>query len=170
LAEELSLTFIKHSFFEDDLLTECSINGSISPDTTDAIRNGITATFDITFQLLYESRAGGKRLRDVRLREESFSIEYDVWENKYIVKDISRENDYLVGSTASVVFQINKIINPISFRIRNPHMEDKFTLRAKIKIKTIKLFPPFGIFLLFFDPWNYESRWISTDTFTMGEL
>jgi len=41
-------------------------------------------------------------------------------------------------------------------------------VKGRIKIQTIKLYPPFGIFLYFFDPWNYDSGWIGSDVFEIA--
>jgi hypothetical protein len=54
---------------------------------------------------------------------------------------------------------INAVISPQVIRLDPMDWKDRLYLRAKIKIQTIRLFPPFGIFLLFFDPWNFESDW-----------
>jgi hypothetical protein len=58
---------------------------------------------------------------------------------------------------------MNAAINPLTMNLAGLEHAGQVYVRAKIKIQTIRLFPPFGIFLIFFDPWNFESVWSQTE-------
>jgi hypothetical protein len=59
------------------------------------------------------------------------------------------------------------VVNPVTMSVTSIKADEKLVVRVKIKVQTIKLYPPFGIFLFFFDPWNYESSWLYSDVFTV---
>jgi hypothetical protein len=162
-AEELTVQFIDHSYERDSIETAFSIVGDISNDTIDAIRNGITAKFFITFQISNSSRFIGRSRTTFRERSESFNISYDVWENTFILEDNRRMNYHTVRGYGNIIRTMNTALNPLTMDITGFEPAEQIYLRAKIKIQTIRLFPPFGIFLLFFDPWNFESDWIQTE-------
>lgn len=158
-AEDLRIEFSGYNFEKETLLTYFSIKGDISFDTIDAIRNGITAKLYITFQL---SKSGGflgigKTIYAEKV--ETFNLSYDVWDNVFIVEERSRKLRQSVKKPSEIVEFINGAINPLSLSIVTVKGDKKLYMRARIRIQTIKLFPPFGIFMIFFDPWNYESGW-----------
>ena len=170
LADLLSVDFHTHAFQETRLESNLSIVGNISYDTIDAIRNGITARFNLTVQL-YEGKGifgGTKKLVDQRSKV--FTISFDVWENRFIVNDRRRREDHYVNVSSQILAKINEMMNPFVLTLPKEYIHKEFRLRAKIKVQTIKLYPPFGIFLLFFDPWNYESSWIESGTLKAEEL
>jgi hypothetical protein len=162
-AEELSIRFNGHTVTAGELSTALELTGDVSYDTIDAIRNGITAKFFITFQLSSSSRFMGRSKTTFLERVETFNISYDVWENTYILKDTKRRNAHVAHNAGDIVQKINGAIDPLVMEVGNFDRIDRLYLRGKIKIQTIRLFPPFGIFLLFFDPWNFESDWIATN-------
>ena len=167
-ADTLTVIF-NESMYKDTLFqTDFSLNGDISYDTIEAIRNGITANMFVTFQLLKSNSlpARGRNLKGEMVY--SFTISYDVWENSFII--IYDETTYYVDKSSDIIGEIENMISPLSMRVYPELKKEKLLLRAKIKIETIKLYPPLGIFLIFFDPWNYESKWINTDVFTLEEL
>jgi hypothetical protein len=86
-----------------------------------------------------------------------------VWENAFVLEDNRRKNYHTVRGYGNIIRTMNAAINPLVMDITGFEPVEQVYLRAKIKIQTIRLFPPFGIFLLFFDPWNFESRWIQTE-------
>jgi len=160
--EDLTVAFSGYSMQEDNLHASLKLKGKISDDNIDAIQNGITAQLYITLQLARSSPLLGIGKSISEETTETFNISYDVWENSYVIEDRKRKNVHKVKFPSQIVQTVNDIINPLVFDIGDWNTYN-LSLRAKIKIKTIKLFPPFGIFLLFFDPWNYESEWIETE-------
>jgi hypothetical protein len=167
-ANKLTVIF-NEKIYENDLFqSDFSINGDISYDTIEAIQNGITANMFVTVQLLRSSSliARGRNLKGEKVY--SFTISYDVWENSFII--INNDATYYVDKSSDIIAEIDEIISPLSIRLSPDHEKEKLMFRAQIKIETIKLYPPLGIFLIFFDPWNYESGWINTDIFTLEQL
>jgi hypothetical protein len=162
-AEELTLKFREHDVLPQEIRTFLSVSGDISYDTVDAIRNGITAKIFITFEISSSARFIGKSGTNYHEKTETFNISYDVWENKFVILDNKRRDSYLVPSPWGIVETINTVINPLSMDISRIEPADHLYMRAKIRIQTIRLFPPFGIFLLFFDPWNFDSGWVFTE-------
>jgi hypothetical protein len=168
--EDLSVDFGSTPYTEGRIDAYFYFAGNISYDTMDAIRNGITARLILTFQLAESGGVFGSVKDILRERVESFNINYDVWENSYKISDRNRNEEYFVPNASDVLLRIHEIINPIALRANAVRNGDKLVVRAKIKIQTIKLFPPFGIFLFFFDPWNYESSWLYSEVFTIGTV
>ncbi|KPJ83883.1 MAG: hypothetical protein AMS17_16930, partial [Spirochaetes bacterium DG_61] len=162
-AEELSIQFENHTIEQGKLTTSLSITGDISYDTIDAIRNGITAKFFVTFQLSSSARFIGRSRTTFVETIESFNISYDVWENSYILHDNRQKNTLVARNSGDILYRINDATSPLVTDVTAMDWNDRLYMRAKIKIQTIRLFPPFGIFLLFFDPWNFESSWIQTE-------
>jgi hypothetical protein len=162
-AEELTLQFMEHEVLVPEIKTSLSVSGNISYDTVDAIRNGISAKFLITFQISRSPRFIGKSRTTYAEKTETFNISYDVWENKFVILDNKRRDSYFAPNPWGIVETINLAINPLSMDISRMDTANQLYMRAKIRIQTIRLFPPFGIFLLFFDPWNYDSGWIFTE-------
>jgi hypothetical protein len=162
-AEQLSLRFGSSEIHGEKLSTNLSLIGDVSYDTIDAVRNGITAKFFITIQLSTSPRFLGRSRTSFMETVESFNISYDVWESSYVLKDNSRKTSYAAGNAGEIVKTINAAVSPKDFNISAIDMNDRLYVRAKIKIQTIRLFPPFGIFLLFFDPWNFESDWVQVE-------
>ncbi len=169
-AENLTIQFNKNTYSNGKFQSYFSLNGNISYDTVDAIQNGITAKFHITFQLTKSEGFLGLAQNVIKERVESFFISYDVWENTFIIQDKVRNNSYYADRAGNIVKKIYEIINPVTIDLSSIKENDQMTLRAKIYIQTIKLYPPFGIFLYFFDPWNYESNWIYTEPFILNKL
>jgi hypothetical protein len=158
-ADPLSVQFNNHTFEKKQMKTSYIIVGDMSYDTVDAIRNGITAKLFVTIQLSKSAGFLGIGKSTFVERAETFDISFDVWDNSFIIEDKKRKNSSHAASAYEIVSTINSNIIPLTMDISPIRGAERLYLRAKIKIKTIKLFPPFGIFLLFFDPWNYESDW-----------
>jgi len=170
LGGDLSLHFVNQAYRDGRFYTDIRFDGDISYDTLDAIRNGITANMYITLQL---SKSGGMFRSGrgvIAQKTESFTISFDVWENRFVLQDRSRKAEVLVSSPVEIVRQVTKFITPFSTPLTRVTLADRVFIRGKIKIQTIKLYPPFGIFLYFFDPWNYESGWFYSDTFTLENI
>jgi hypothetical protein len=158
-AEQLSIQFDDYEVQRQRLSTNLVLTGDISYDTIDAIRNGITARFFITIQLSTSSSFLGRSRSTFMETVKSFNISYDVWENTYVLKDNSRRNTRVASNAGEIVQSINAVLSPQVINLADIEWKGRMYLRARIKIQTIRLFPPFGIFLLFFDPWNFESGW-----------
>jgi hypothetical protein len=162
-ADPLSVHFNNHTFENKRIKTSYFIVGDISYDTVDAIRNGITAKLFVTIQLSKSAGFLGIGKSTFVERAETFDISFDVWDNSFIIEDKKRKNSYHAVNDYEIISTINSTILPLTMDISPIRGAERLYLRAKIKIQTIKLFPPFGIFLLFFDPWNYESDWESVE-------
>ena len=162
-AEDLSIQFTGHESSEERLLTSVSVTGDISYDIIDAIRNGITAKLFITFQLSNSARFIGRSRDTFREQTESFNIYYDVWENGFVLEDNYRKSLHTVHRYSDIIAGMNAAINPLTMNLSGLDHTGQVYLRARIKIQSIRLFPPFGIFLIFFDPWNYNSVWSQTE-------
>jgi len=167
LSDSLAVKFDTSEFLDGNLVTHVSLTGSFSYDTLDAIRNGITAKLFITFQLARASSFIGMGRKVFKQRLETFTISFDVWNNSFILEDKQRKGQYNAETPLEVITYVNELINPLTFEISSIEDTEQLLIRARIKIQSIKLFPPFGIFLVFLDPWNYESDWIQSDVFTL---
>jgi hypothetical protein len=164
-AGELTIRYYRHFVEDKKLNLELGIVGEISYDTIDAIRNGITANLHVSFHLV---RTGGIFDSGRELagqRNETFTIAFDVWENTFLIQDKTRKKEYQASSPTDILRQISRNMSPVRMSVPPPDMEGKYVVKGRIKIQTIKLFPPFGLFLYIFDPWNYDSGWISTEVF-----
>ncbi|RKY01083.1 MAG: hypothetical protein DRP54_04320 [Spirochaetes bacterium] len=156
--QELSISFKKVNIRDSSAISSFNINGKISYGTIDAIRNGITARMYIMFQALYRgplsmgSRVAGEKTL-------VFTISYDVWDNSFIVFKKGDSEKYPVQTPSDILALIVDLSNPVIIKIQEKKVDDILSLRAKIKIQTLKLYPPLGLFLFFYDPWNYESGW-----------
>ena len=168
--ESLSVTFQNHVYTQEHVDSYFLFSGDISYDTVDAVRNGITARLIFIFQLVESGGVFGTVKDVLRERVESFNLTYDIWENSFKITDRNRDVEYMASSASEVLFRIHEVINPVKMRAPAVHDDEKLVVRAKIRIQTIKLYPPFGIFLFFFDPWNYETSWIYSDVFSMKTL
>ena len=168
-AEQLSVRFDQNSINDSRLESSISFVGDISYDTIDAIRNGITARLILTIQCARGGALRGSVRKILKEEIETFNISYDVWENRFKLIDQNRKEEYYITYPQSILEKIAEVINPLSYSIPKAYLDERLLLRVKIKIKTIKLYPPFGIFLVFFDPWNYESNWMSTEIITEEE-
>jgi len=162
-SDELNVQFSDSSSSGERLQASVHISGDISYDIVNAIRNGITAKLFITFQLSNSTRFIGRSRTTFREKTESFNIYYDVWENGFVLEDNSRNSLRVVHRYSDIIDTMNEAINPFSINLAGLEHEGQVYLRARIKIQTIRLFPPFGIFLIFFDPWNFESVWSQTE-------
>ncbi len=168
--DSLTVKFNTSELMDGKLLTPVALTGTISYDTLDAIRNGITAKLFITFQLMRAPGFIGMGKKVFKQRLETFTISFDVWDNSFILEDKRRQELFNTGSSSEVIAHVNKMISPLTFEASSIGDTEPLLLRARIKIQSIKLFPPFGIFLVFLDPWNFESRWIQSDVFTLNKL
>jgi hypothetical protein len=168
-AEQLSVRFDQNSINNSRLESSISFVGDIPYDTIDAVRNGITARLILTIQFVRGGALRGSVRKILKEEIETFNISYDVWENSFKLIDQKRKEEYYITYLPSILEKIAEVINPLSYSIPKIDIDEKLLLRVKIKIQTIKLYPPFGIFLVFFDPWNYESNWISSDIITEEE-
>jgi len=166
-AENLTIQFQRNTVSDGQINAFFSLQGSISYDTVDAIRNGITAKLKINFQL---TRSEGflSRGQDIlREKVEELTISYDVWENGFVIENEEPRSVQQVKRASNIVSKVNEMISPTVIDAASLSTDEEVSLRAKIYIQTIKLYPPFGIFLYFFDPWNYESDWIYSSPFTL---
>lgn len=168
-AEQLSVRFDQNSVNDSRLESSISFVGDISYDTIDAIRNGITARLILTIQYARGGALRGSVRKILKEEVETFNISYDVWENSFKLIDQKRKEEYYITYSQSILEKIAEVINPLSYLIPRTYLDERLLLRVKIKIQTIKLYPPFGIFLVFFDPWNYESNWMSSEIITEEE-
>lgn len=162
-SDELNMHFSDSSSSGEMLQASVHISGDISYDIINAIRNGITAKLFITFQLSNSTRFIGRSRTTFREKTESFNIYYDVWENGFVLEDNSRSALRIVHRYSDIIDTMNEAINPLYMNLAGLEHEGQVYLRARVKIQTIRLFPPFGIFLIFFDPWNFESVWSQTE-------
>ncbi len=166
-SKELSVNIKGKSVKGKVLYVTVDLDGNISYDTIEAIKNGITAKIYVTVQLL---RSGGFiniSQGTISQKTIAFTISYDVWENKFILKSKKLKKMFKLGNPAEIISSIEKSINPIVLSIGSAKSNYKLILRSKLEIQTIKLYPPFGIFLYFFDPWNYETKWTYSKSFTL---
>ena len=168
--ESLSVSFQRNVYSKGRVHSYFLFSGDISYDTVDAVRNGITARLVLIFQLVESGGVFGSVKDVLRERVESFNLTYDVWENSFRIVDRNRDAEYMAANASEVLFRINEAINPVKLSASSVRDDEKLIVRAKIRIQTIKLYPPFGIFLFFFDPWNYETSWIYSDVFTVKTL
>jgi len=168
--DSLTVKFNTSEFVDGKLVTPVALTGTISYDTIDAIRNGITAKLFITFQLTRAPGFIGMGKKVFKQKLETFTISFDVWDNSFVLEDKRRKYLYNAVSSLEVITHVNEIISPLIFETSSIGDTQPLLLRARIKIQSIKLFPPFGIFLVFFDPWNYESSWIQSNEFTLKNL
>lgn len=166
-ADTLTVKFDTSEFLDGKLVTPVALTGSFSFDTLDAIQNGITAKLFITFQLIRAPGFIGMGKKVFQQRQETFTISFDVWDNSFVLEDKRRKNRYAANSQFDVISHVNTLISPLIFETSSIGDSESLLIRARIKIQSIKLFPPFGIFLVFFDPWNYESNWIESEAFTL---
>ena len=170
VSKELSLNIADKKFKDEKLFTVVSIKGDLSFDTIDAIRNGITARMFITLQLLKSGGFMNLGHGTVSGKTVSFTINYDVWENSFVLKSKNIKKNIRITNPREITSIVEKNINPIVLNVKAFKSKGKLIIRGKIEIQTIKLYPPFGIFLYFFDPWNYESKWIYSDVFTIDKI
>jgi hypothetical protein len=164
-AEELTLLYRGQSVKGKYLYLDIGIAGDISYDTVDAIRNGITADFLVNLHLVRTGGIFDSRRELVRQKTENFTISYDVWENVFLIQHKSKKKEYQARSPSDIVSQIDRSMSTVRMTVPSEEKSGRYIVKGRIKIQTIKLFPPFGIFLYFFDPWNYDSGWISSETF-----
>ncbi|UCB47215.1 MAG: DUF4390 domain-containing protein [Spirochaetota bacterium] len=169
-AENLTIQFTRNTHNNGQYRAYFTLKGDISYDTIDAIRNGITAKLLITFQLTRSEGFLGLTQNVLREKIREFNISYDVWENTFIIEEEGPKKVYQVERTSDIVRKIYEMINPVLIDVSSLKKDDEISLRARINIQTIKLYPPFGIFLYFFDPWNYDSDWIYSNPFTLNKL
>ena len=167
--EDLDLRFTGHAYKNGRLYSEVTFGGDISYDTIDAIRNGITANIFVTAQLMKTGGlfTSGKEI--VAQRTFTYKISYDVWDNRFVLSDKARKREHQAALESDIVRELSAAVSPLVLTLPKPEGDGKYLVRAKIKIQTIKLYPPFGIFLYFFDPWNYESGWMHSDTFSIED-
>jgi hypothetical protein len=85
----------------------------------------------------------------------------------FLIQDKSRKKEYQALSPSDIVIQISRSMSGVRVSVPSEEKSSKYIVKGRIKIQTIKLFPPFGIFLYFFDPWNYDSGWISSEAFEL---
>ena len=167
LGRDLTLRINSPQYRSGRISSNVIVIGDISYDTIDAIRNGITANLQVTFQILkvrgiFES---GKEV--VGQRTKTYTISYDVWENRFVLTDKTRKRDHLADTPHALVHELGRVVNPLVAPLPSPGKGNRYMVRARIKIQTIKLFPPFGLFLYFFDPWNYDSEWVYSEVFSL---
>jgi len=168
--EQLTLQWEKSLYRNQEIQTYFNISGNISYDTIDAIRNGITARLYIIVQLIKTGGAFGLGKNVIEEKVEAFVFSYDVWDNSFIIQDRNREKEYRLNSPLLLLPHIKQSANPLIIKLPEINDTEGLMIRGKIKIQTVKLYPPFGIFLFFFDPWNYETGWIYSEEFTLKTL
>ena len=168
-AQNLTIQFHESDVVQSNVHADFSINGYITYDTIDAIKNGITANLKITFQVVRSDGFRGFGQNVLKEKVDSLNISYDVWENSFIIEEENPKNIHHVDTEGNIIRMINEIVSPADIDVSQLEVDEDVVLRAKIFIETIKLYPPFGIFLYFFDPWNYESDWVYTSSFSLNE-
>lgn len=166
-AENLTVQFHSSRVEQGSCHTDFSLNGYITYDTVDAIKNGITAKLKVTFQLIRSEGFRGLGQNVLREKVEALNISYDVWENSFVIENEDPKSVHYVEKEGNIIRMVNEIISPVVIDVSSLNGNEEVVLRAKIYIETIKLYPPFGIFLYFFDPWNYESDWIYSSSFSL---
>ena len=166
-AENLTVQFQDSIVDQGSCYAVFSLNGYITYDTVDAIKNGITAKLKVTFQLIRSEGLRGLGQNILKEKVESLNISYDVWENSFVIEHEAPKSVRYVQKEGNIISMVNEIISPVAIDVSSLGANEEVALRAKIYIETIKLYPPFGIFLYFFDPWNYESDWIYSDSFSL---
>ncbi len=166
-AKELGISIKDKSFSGKYILVNIDLSGNISYDTIEAIRNGITAKVYITLQLLKSGGFINIGQGTLSQRTVSFTLSYDVWENKFIVKSKALKKAFKLKDPSKITSLIEESVNPIKLSLKSAKKGYKLILRSKLEIQTIKLYPPFGIFLYFFDPWNYETKWTYSESFVL---
>jgi hypothetical protein len=166
-AEELTLLYRGQSLKGKYLFLDIGLAGDISYDTVDAIRNGITANFLVNLHLVRTGGIFDSRRELVRQKTLNFTISYDVWDNVFLIQDKSKKKQYQALSPSDIVSQIGLSMSTVRLTVPSEKKSGRYVVKGRIKIQTIKLFPPFGIFLYFFDPWNYDSGWISSQAFDL---
>lgn len=166
-AENLTIQFQRNTVSDGQINAFFSLQGSISYDTVDAIRNGITAKLKINFQLTQSEGFLSRGQGILKEKIEELTISYDVWENGFVIENEEPRSVQQVKRASNIVSKVNEMISPVAIDTVSLSTDEEVSLRAKIYIQTIKLYPPFGIFLYFFDPWNYESDWIYSSPFTL---
>jgi hypothetical protein len=164
-AEQLNLEFLHHQFGERRVETSCRLTGSLSYDIVDAIRNGLTAKLSVTFRLKYAPGFIDIRRQYIREKTDNFTISYDVWEDSFIVYDRRRRSNFSVRSSAQIIEKIGEAVSPVQLGSPTIQEGDQLIVRGRIRIQSVKLFPPLGLFLIFYNPWNYESGWFQSDIF-----
>jgi hypothetical protein len=166
-AEVLTLQYRSHFVEGKNLFLEIEITGEISYDTIDAIRNGISANLLITLHLMKSGGIFDSGRELIGQKTENFTISYDVWDNIFLIQDKARKKEYQAVSPSDIVNQVSRHMSPVRMNISSMGKNKKCVVKGRIKIQTIKLFPPFGIFLYFFDPWNYDSGWVNSEVFEL---
>jgi hypothetical protein len=169
LGEDLGLRFTGYTYGNGRIYSDVSLGGDISYDTIDAIRNGITANIFVTVQLMKTGGLFTSGREIVAQRTFTYRISYDVWENRFVLNDKAKKREHQVALASDIVRELSAAVSPLALALAKPERDDKYMIRAKIKIQTIKLYPPFGIFLYFFDPWNYESGWMYSGSFSIED-
>lgn len=157
-SQDLVINFNNTTLSGSRVVTTFNIKGKISYGTIDAIKNGITARMYIMFQVLYK----GPFLMGSHVAGEKtfvYTISYDIWDSSFLIVKKGESEKYPVRSPSDILQQIVSMSNPVIIKIQEKRVNDILSLRAKIKIQTLKLYPPLGLFLFFYDPWNYESNW-----------
>lgn len=169
-AEPLGISYLGHVKKENRVETTCVLTGDFSFDIIDAIRNGLDARLSLTFQLSHAPGPMGMGKQVISEQVMHFTISYDVWDNSFIIEDRRSRGSAAASGPHALLKKVSDAVNPLSFRYPSVVHDERLVVRGKIKVQTVKLFPPFGLFLVFFDPWNYESKWIQSDTFTLNGL
>ena len=169
-SKELGVKIIDKKLVSKKIYTVVSIDGNVSYDTIDAIRNGITARVYVTVQLLKSGGFFNLGQGTISEKKVYFTINYDVWDNNFVIKSKKLKSDVKIANPGNIVKVIEANINPLVLSLRSLSIKNKLVVRSKIEIQTIKLYPPFGIFLYFFDPWNYESKWMYSNPFLINEI
>ena len=112
-AENLTIQFTKNTYSNGQYNAYFSLNGNISYDTIDAIRNGITAKLLITFQLTRSEGFMGLTQNILREKIEEFNISYDVWDNTFIIEEEGPKKVHQVEKMTNIISKIYEVINPV---------------------------------------------------------
>jgi hypothetical protein len=169
-ADPPGISYLKHLKKEDRLETTCALTGELSFDIVDAIRNGLTARLSLVFQLSHAPGPMGMGKQVISERSAQLTISYDVWDNSFIIESRRGRGSASAGSPQAILGKVSEEVSPVSFRLPSVEQDERLVVRGKIKVQTVKLFPPFGLFLVFYDPWNFDSGWIQSDPFTLNGL
>jgi hypothetical protein len=169
-ADQLGIRYHSLDQSNERVEVRCTLNGQLSFDTVDAIRNGVSAKISLSFQLAEAPGLIGMGKQIISERHENYNISYDVWENTFVIEDRRRRTTIEASSPRDIPGKISQLLVPVSLRAASIESDHRLVVRGKVKVTTIKLVPPLGLFLVFFNPWNFESDWIQSKPFTLGSL
>jgi hypothetical protein len=169
-AESVGISYLGHRRSEDKIETSFALTGGLSFDIIDAIKNGLDAKLSLNFQLSHVPGPMGIGKQVISERTINFTISYDVWDNSFMIEDRRKHKTTSASGSNTLMKKISETVSPLSFSCSSVEHDEQLVVRGKIRVQTVKLFPPFGLFLVFFDPWNFESDWMQSEPFTLNGI